>query len=115
MEAKTVMTAKHLTAAALATLSLALSTGCATTRVVKTQPGQGGEIMVQEGLFGDARTDAKKKMASNCGRKKAAITEEGEAVVGTRSHKDTQLTNWGSSSSGETDNKTEWRIKYRCR
>lgn len=89
--------------------------GCATTRVVKSQPGQGGEIMVQEGLFGDARADAKKKMSANCGRKRATITEEGEAVIGTRSQADLHLTKWGSTTAADTTEKTEWRVKYRCR
>ena len=88
---------------------------CATTRVVKTQPGQGGEIMVREGLIGDARSDAKKKMSSNCGRKKPVVTEEGEAVIGSRYNSDLQLTKWGSSTASDTENKTEWRVKYRCR
>lgn len=110
------MTRPPKTLALLSLLVVAAgASACATTRVVKTQPGQGGEIMVQEGLIGDARSDAKKKMASNCGRKKPVVTEEGEAVIGSRSRKDTQLTSWGSSSAGETEQKTEWRIKYRCR
>jgi hypothetical protein len=96
-------------------VSLLLASSCAHTRVVKTQPGKGGEIMVQEGLIGDARSDAKKKMKSNCGRRKAQILEEGEAVVGKSRRGDTQQTKYGSATSEDEHDKTEWRIKYKCK
>jgi hypothetical protein len=94
--------------------SLYLLEACATTRVVKTQPGHGGEIMVQEGLFGDARADARKKMKGNCGGKKPVITEEGETVVGKHSRSSTDKMSWGSTTSGDEEDKREWRLKYKC-
>jgi hypothetical protein len=100
---------------AVFTIVAAALSACATTRVVKTQPGKGGEIMVQEGIFGDARADANKKMKANCGKRKPEIQEEGEAVVGKHKSSDTQLTKWGAVTSGDEDDKTEWRIKYRCK
>lgn len=101
-----------------------LMAGCATTRVVKTKPGSGGEIMIQESFIGDARADAKKQMRSNCGRKKPVITEEGEAVIGSDTRSETRggsksekfgLTTLASSSDSSTRQSTEWRVKYRCK
>jgi hypothetical protein len=39
-------------------LLVLLSVGCATIREVKKQPGKGGVITIQEGIFGEARSDA---------------------------------------------------------
>jgi hypothetical protein len=104
----------RLSTAVLVLVAALAVTACAHTRVVKSRPGKGGEIMVSEGLFGDARADAKKKMRANCGSRRPEITEEGEAVVGKRRNSSTDLTKWGSVSSEDEDDKTEWRLKYRC-
>jgi hypothetical protein len=97
-------------------LALTLAAGCATTRVVKQRPGSGGEIMVKEGFFGDARADATKKMKSNCGRRKIVILEEGEAVIGSRTEGEKKKTSWGAvANSSRTEQETEWRIKYKCK
>ena len=100
--------------------SVLILASCASTRVVKKRSGKSGVIMVKEGMFGDARADAKQLMKDNCGRKKPVIAEEGEAVVGSdtrgseRKRKGWFKTNvtYGSS---ETRDVTEWRIKYRCK
>lgn len=104
----------RLAPAAFLVLATIVATACAHTRVVKSRPGKGGEIMVSEGWFGDARADANKKMRANCGSKRPEVTEEGEAVVGKRRNSSTDLTRWGSVSSEDEDDKTEWRLKYRC-
>lgn len=96
-------------------LAILAIVGCATTRVVKTQPGSGGEIMVHEGMIGDARGDANKKMKANCGRKKPVVTEEGEAVIGSHTNADTSKQTWGLTTSARTEQETEWRVKYKCR
>jgi len=104
---------KYLTLALVVVSAAALS-ACATTRVVKKQPGKGGEIMVQEGIWGDARADAQKQMKSNCGKKKPVVTEEGEAVVGSTSTSKKDKSKYGSTTSTDSEDKREWRIKYRC-
>jgi hypothetical protein len=98
-----------------------LSVGCATIREVKKQPGKGGVIMVQEGVFGDARSDAGQVMKENCRAKKPVVVEEGEVVVGssttTRSsttRSANRSTTEGSSSS-DAEDKREWRITYKCK
>ena len=103
---------------AVVLMTAAAVSGCATTRVVTSKPGKGGVIAIHEGLFGDARADAKKKMKSNCGKKKPEITEEGEAKVGSHtstngSTKKGKVIDDSSSESDSTD-KTEWRLTYKC-
>lgn len=110
---------RSLTRFAVAALTLAQPLGgCATTRVVTVKPGKGGVIAIHEGIFGDARADAKQKMRATCGKKKPEITQEGEAKVG--SHTTTQGTTKkskvfdDSSSESESTDKTEWRLTYKC-
>ena len=92
----------------------AVGMSCATTRVVKKQPGRGGEIMVHDGIFGDARADAGKAMKANCAGKKVRIVEEGEAVVGSRTHGSKSKSKDYNSTSSYTEDEREWRIKYKC-
>lgn len=87
---------------------------CAHARVVKSQPGKGGTVAVGKGLFGDARAEADLEMRRNCGSKRPVIVEESEHVVGTSTSTDNKRTKRGSRSTGETRDKTEWRIKYKC-
>lgn len=86
---------------------------CATIREVKKSPGKSGIIMVQEGIGGDARADAKQKMKENCGGKTPVILEEGEAVIGSTNSGHNSDSIWFSSS--ESEDKREWRIKYKCK
>lgn len=89
--------------------------GCATTRVVKKQPNVGGVIMVQEGIYGNARADADKIMRENCGRKKPVILEEGEAVVGTSTRGSEHTGKNSKSVNASTVDAREWRITYKCK
>ncbi len=97
---------------------LLILAGCATARVVSSQPGKGGVIAVNPPNDADARSKAEELMRANCHGKKFEIVEEGEAVIGTTSygHENTSLSKSSlfSSTSQETENKTEWRMSYRC-
>lgn len=86
---------------------------CATIREVKKAPGKGGVIMVQEGIGGDARADAKQKMKENCGLKTPVILEEGEEVIGSTGRNYNSKSSWWDTS--ESEDKREWRIKYKCK
>lgn len=118
----------------IAFLALALlGTSCATVREVRTKPGKGGELAVNEGMFGEsADIKANRIMKQNC-PKGFAITEKGEEVVGTKTTHDSSTntkkqkpkgggivealsadTSSDTSGSSETVNTTEWRIKYKC-
>ncbi|MGE0172316.1 MAG: hypothetical protein AB7T49_06010 [Oligoflexales bacterium] len=95
--------------------------GCATARVVKTEPGKGGVVAVQHGLYGDANKEAQKLMAANC-KGEYDIKEEGEVVVGstTSSRTDKEKENRKSmfnseSTQSTTRDQTEWRITYACK
>lgn len=91
---------------------------CTTVRVVSKQPGKGGVVAVHQGLIGgDANVMAKGIMKENCGGKRVEVLEEGESVIGTTSKTDTKKVDsvfTDSTSSTDTTNKTEWRIKYKC-
>lgn len=97
------------------TVIIALLSGvvfsCASIREVKKAPGKGGEIMVSEGIGGDARADAKQKMKENCGSKTPVIVEEGEAVIGA-SYSGSK---YSLTERGDSEDKREWRIKYKCK
>lgn len=96
---------------------------CSTVRVVKKRPGQGGILALQNGFIGEsAESKAEKIMKSSCSGKGYLVTEEGEAVVGSR----TSMTkkNKGAAdklfaeqevSESETEDKTEWRLTYKCK
>ncbi len=95
-----------------------LTTSCATTRVVQKRHQKSGVIMVKDGIIGDARADAKKLMADNCGRKRPVVVEEGEAVVGSTTdgrERKSVLFKGVSYGSSETRNVTEWQLKYVCK
>ena len=91
----------------ITSMLVGIFSSCASIREVKKSPGKGGEIMIQEGIGGDARADAKQVMKENCGAKSPVIVEEGEAVIGTKHH--------AGKHFGESEDKREWRIKYRCK
>ena len=94
--------------------------GCATARVVKLEPGNGGIVALHEGLFGDAHEKANDLMRANCsGRSNVLVLEEEEAVIGKKIHTDRYNHNdsffgRGTSDSESTEN-IEWRIRYRCK
>jgi hypothetical protein len=94
-------------------LTVIFAGSCASIREVKKTPGKGGEIMVSEGIGGDARADAKQVMKENCGSKSPVIIEEGEAVVGSSYRGDNNK--HSLFSTGESEDKREWRIKYKCK
>lgn len=105
----------------LSVSTIALLSGCATTRNVEYAPGKSGTVAVKEGIFGDARADADKKMRANCNGRKYTIIKEGESVIGhnTTNNKNGggfSLINFGDTEGdSSTRNATEWRIKYRCK
>ncbi len=105
-------------------LSMAVS-NCASVRVVKSKPGRGGVLAIKEGLFGEPAGDiADKTMQRNC-RRGYRVVEEGEHVIGSRTKTSGREKQKGSllassseksmHSDSETMDKTEWRIKYRCK
>lgn len=110
----------------LALLSLcSLAFSCATVRVVKSQPGKGGELAVKDGFIGEpASAIADRTMGTNCSRG-YIVTEEGEHVVGSTSRTSGSEDTKGSalssksnktlSSETSTSDVTEWRIKYKCK
>lgn len=122
-----------------ASIVLLFVNACATVREVKTRPNKGGELALNEGLFGKSADEkAAEIMEGNC-RRGYKIVEKGETVIGsTTSHSantSSKTKSKGKSSgnaivnvmSGETDgessttgssdttDKTEFRIKYQCR
>ncbi|MBI3535162.1 MAG: hypothetical protein HY072_06725 [Deltaproteobacteria bacterium] len=92
--------------------------GCATARTVSMQPGKGGVVSLNPPQNPEARAKAEELMRSNCHGKKFEIVEEGEAVIGQEVYgkQDTSLgkSSIWSTSSSTTENKTEWRITYKC-
>lgn len=91
-------------------------------RVVKSQPGKGGVMAIPQGMDGgaNAKREAEDAMIRNCGSGKYEITEEGETVVGTQKSEKTNTDNpnkygTSSSTSGTTQDLTEWRITYVCK
>lgn len=98
------------------------ASSCATVRVVKKKPRKGGELAVTQGFIGPSAEElAAQKMSSNC-RGKYEITEEGEAVVGSKrrmKHNSTKQKSYRTDvTSGneyeESRDMVEWRIKYKC-
>lgn len=113
---------------------LALAASCAhdptTARAVSSKPGKGGVVTLNPHEDPRARAKADEIMARTCSGKKAEITEEGEAVVGSTKKSNTEHNSGNSgglkiagfglpSSSSETDTTerqlTEWRITYECK
>lgn len=124
--------------ACLATLiiSLPLFASCASVREVKTQPGRGGVIAVQEGFIGEpASVKSDRIIRENCPYG-YSILEKGEEKIGTRttssgssstkssgkskgsgflsviSDSDSETQTSGNS---ETADVNEWRVKYKCK
>ncbi len=97
-------------------LGSALLGACATVRVVKSQPGKGGVIALQPGMFGDAKEKAMTTAKGNCGAKKVKVTEEGEAKIGSKSAGSTKGGNKSGDSTNESESvdKVEWRMSYKC-
>ena len=104
---------------------IGLFASCASVRVVKSRPGVGGVIAVKQGFVGDsAEVMAKRVMKRNCPRG-FRVYEEGEFVVGKYTRTSGREKTKGSmldkssnkkfSSSSEESNKTEWRMKYKCK
>jgi hypothetical protein len=85
---------------------------CGTARLVKTSPGKGGEIAVA-GDREKAMEQARAMMANTCGSKKPEVVEEGEAVIGeTTNRSGSMFSTYGTSN---TQQRTEWRIKFECK
>ncbi len=103
----------------LTLMTLVCASGCSlgNYRVVKkTQTG--GEIALL-GVRDEAQEKANGYMASVC-PKGFTVLEEGEAVVGqvgeARSEKSRGMFNTqGTTTRSETQDKTEWRVKYQCK
>lgn len=102
-------------ACVLALTSIALG-GCGTYRVVKKTPN-GGEVALQ-GSPEKAREAAAEYMSAQCPQG-YDIVEEGEAVVGSETTARTQKEKvFGvptTSTTAETTDKREWRLKYQCK
>ena len=116
---------------------LALTASCnydpTTARSVSMKPGKGGVLTLNPHDDPRARAKADAIMNQTCSGKKAEITEEGEAVIGTSTKSNTEhnagsggggfkvggMSFGGSNPSSETDSVakqlTEWRITYECK
>ncbi len=96
--------------------------GCATARLVETQPGKGGVVAIKPTGSSDAREKAKGIMQETCGGKKVEIVAEGEHVIGqfskTSSSESESKGLFGpaltGNSSSHTTQETEWRITFQC-
>ncbi|MCW7473049.1 hypothetical protein CH354_14815 [Leptospira levettii] len=106
---------------------------CATARVVNSRPGEGGTVALTQGLLksAEAKEEANRFMATNCGTKQVKILQEGEVVVGSttnvnqNTNMNAQRNNNGfaksntnvaihSTQTSNTRNVTEWQIEYAC-
>lgn len=118
--------------------TLAFITGCAIVpyaREVKKKPTEGGVVAMRTHHTPEDRAKAESMIASNCGANNYKILEEGEVVVGEKTHstsnKSTDTSNsqplrWGSltfgsstptentNTSSETVQIKEWQISYQC-
>ncbi|MCX6123197.1 MAG: hypothetical protein NTV34_00365 [Proteobacteria bacterium] len=115
-----------------AALSGCVSMDFSTARSVQTKPGKGGVLTLNPPSDPKARAKADEIMHQTCAAKKAEITEEGEAVVGTTTNSNTEHNSGGGggikvaglgfgstspSTNSESTQKqlTEWRITYECK
>ncbi|WP_141734621.1 hypothetical protein [Oligoflexus tunisiensis] len=99
-----------------------LGVGCSTVHVTRVQPGRGGELAVQEGIFGEpAHVKAERVMQGHCPDgyviEEAADVKVGSTTVtqsetaGRASGKNVAAS---STSVSETRDKTERRITWKC-
>jgi hypothetical protein len=94
-------------------VAVAAAVGCGGYRVVKKTP-EGG-IVALKGDQTEARQKADEYMTSTCGGP-YDIVEEGEAVIGETNSSETRATSYGTMrSTGQSTQKTEWRLTYKCR
>lgn len=101
----------------LLSLTATVLAACSTTRIVKSQPGNGGVIAMHDGLFGESAKDkAMKQAKGNCGGKKVKIVEEGEAKIGSKTSGSTKggKKSGDSTNESESTDKVEWRMTYKC-
>ncbi|MCX6118195.1 MAG: hypothetical protein NT027_11685 [Proteobacteria bacterium] len=98
-------------------------------RSVSMKPGKGGVVTLSHPQDPRSRAKGDEIMNQTCAGKKAEVTEEGEAVVGTATKSNTEhnkpssgfsiggLGMGGPSSETEAVAKqvTEWRITYECK
>ncbi len=95
-------------------------------RVVKTAKSGGEMALVGQRELARQKADA--EMARNCGANNFDVLEEGETVVGQVEHSSGSqstsntrtlfgrpATSTSGSSTTETTQKTEWRLKYVCK
>ncbi|MDQ3232600.1 MAG: hypothetical protein M3Q07_12335 [Pseudobdellovibrionaceae bacterium] len=99
------------------------SVGCSTVHVTRVHPGRGGELAVQEGIFGEpAHVKAERVMQGQC-PEGYVIEEEADVKVGSttvsQSESQGKVSRKKVASStttvSETQDKTERRITWKCR
>lgn len=97
-------------------LATAALVGCATARVVSVQPGEGGIVAVSPAQSAEARQKAQAIMERNCGSRRVKIVSEDEAVVGQQTYvSGSDYRRAGTfSAASQTQDQTEWRIRYKC-
>ncbi len=101
-------------AAVLAILPMA---ACSSARVVSMEPGEGGQVALSARDSDGAREKAANLMAQNCAGHRYKVVKEGEEVVGSKTSSTSGKSIWSKSlrsTSSDTDNKTEWRMTYKC-
>jgi hypothetical protein len=100
-----------------------LGVSCSTVHVTRVQPGRGGELAVQEGIFGEpAHAKAERVMQDHC-PEGYVIEEAADVKVGSTTVTQTETAGRASgkkvqastTSVAETRDKTERRITWKCR
>ena len=110
--------------------SLLILAGCGTARHVKVRPGKGGEVAIPYANSEKSREKAVALMTQTCNGA-YEIVGEGEEVIGetTTTQAKTGTTKaygynkhrykngevQATTAQSDTTQKTEWRIKYKCR
>ncbi len=106
---------------------LAVLGGCATARMVESEPEVGGVVTIAPQGNEEARQKAEALMRQTCAGKTYKIVKEGEVVVGSRTEAKQNETpkedknlfgkktkSVETSSSTSTSNVTEWRLTFKC-
>jgi hypothetical protein len=107
------MARRTLVLVGLLGLGAAFAIGCGNYRVVKKS--QEGGIVALVGDQNEARKKADDYMTGTCGGP-YDIVEEGEAVVGETNTAESRPTGYGTTrTTGQSTQKTEWRLTYKCR
>lgn len=104
---------------------------CVSVRAIQVRPGVGGVVKVNPGFKSvsdpEVRATAMREMEMNCGPGRVKIIEEGYVKVGERTSSTGEKTKQEKNSSWfgpsksttktkdvQTEDVTEWQIKYDC-